>query len=160
MASLISFVAGFVIYARYQVTIFDLPAPVAAGLLYAVVVGAAALLTAIFLPRLRFMVEAMAFGRLIYAGLSHEFPEFGTLMASSPFYSATAVVAGGILCGRVLYGTNEKHALRSHASMAWAETFTRWIDDTQGRARDALYPVAPMPLSIPAAIRPGRAIRD
>lgn len=159
MSGLISFVAGFVIYARSHVTIFDLPAPLAAGLLYAVVVGIAALLTALFLPRLRFMVEAMAFGRLIYAALSHEFPELGALLAASPVYSATVVVPGGALCGRVLYGPREDSAFAGQPPMAWAERFTRWLDGTQGQAHDALVPVAPVAVRIPVAVRPGRLLR-
>lgn len=146
MASAISFLAGLVIYARFQLTVFGLPLPLFAGLVYAVIVAIAALLTALVLPRLRFMAETMALGRLVCAGSSHEFPEFGQLLAGSPFFRATAIVATGALCGRLLYGSRKEP--NGPARPAWIVAFARWLDDAPGRDRDGLSPVAPRLLQL------------
>ncbi|MDI3335466.1 hypothetical protein QKW60_03520 [Defluviimonas aestuarii] len=100
----LSFLAGFVMYVRYDVMVFGMPMPLFTGLLYAGFVGTAATLVSLLLPALRAMIEAAAISRLGIALAAYGVPEFGLKLATSPLLSATVIVVGAVLV-RKLFGT-------------------------------------------------------
>ncbi|MCB2114804.1 MAG: hypothetical protein KDE00_00495 [Rhodobacteraceae bacterium] len=95
--TLMSFTAGVVTYLRYDIVVHGLPLPIFTGLLYAALIGTAALFTSIALPALRAMIEAAAISRLGVATVSFGLPEFGQALQHSPMLSATVIVGGAIL---------------------------------------------------------------
>lgn len=100
----LSFLAGFVMYVRYDVVVMGMPMPLFTGLLYAGFVGTAATLVSLLLPALRAMIEAAAISRLGVAMAAYGVPEFGLKLATSPLLSATVIVVGAVLV-RKLFGT-------------------------------------------------------
>ncbi|WP_347310485.1 hypothetical protein [Defluviimonas sp. SAOS-178_SWC] len=96
-ATLMAFTAGVVTYLRYDMTVGILPLPLYTGLVYAVLIGAAATISSIVLPVLGAFIEATAISRLGVALAAYGSPDFGLALQQSPFLSATAVVGGAIL---------------------------------------------------------------
>ena len=95
--TIMSFTAGVIAFLRYDAVVYGLPLPIFTGLVYATLIGSAALVTSIALPALRAMIEAAAISRLGVATASFGLPEFGAALQHSPMLSATAIVGGAIL---------------------------------------------------------------
>ena len=100
----LAFMSGVLLYSNVPVEVYGMPVSLLTGLIYAGVVGPAALLTILFLPALRFMIEAVAVSRLMMAiGVFH-FPEFGMKIVASPMITALIVVTGGAIISRMIHG--------------------------------------------------------
>jgi len=105
LLALLAFPSGYLLYAPLaKLTAFGMPVPVYAGLLYTGALTAAALLTCLFLPSLRFTIEAIAMGRLALAALLPLAPDLAATLPTSPFTQATLIVASGCLVLRFTHG--------------------------------------------------------
>ncbi|MGR3511827.1 MAG: hypothetical protein ACU0GG_03615 [Paracoccaceae bacterium] len=100
----LAFVAGMLFFWRSPVYVGPFHVSLVTGAIYAGIVGAAALFICIALPRLRFMLEAMAMSRLTLALVVLMVPELGKIVLTQPFLMATVLVAGGACLSRVLHG--------------------------------------------------------
>lgn len=103
LASALAYLAGHIFYMRYSGELHGLPIPVFAGLFYAVFIGIAALVMCVFLPKLRFTVEAIAFSRLGFAIFVWQVPELGQKLLDSPLVNATIVVGGAWVITKIAY---------------------------------------------------------
>ncbi len=99
-----AFMAGFLFYLRANFYIHGVHIALITGAVYAFVVGISALLICLFLPSLRFMIEAVAVSRLLLSFFVLAAPEIGYRVLASPMLTALLVVAGGAMISRVLHG--------------------------------------------------------
>ncbi|MEM7718632.1 MAG: hypothetical protein AAF222_05465 [Pseudomonadota bacterium] len=100
----LAFLAGVLFFWRSQVYVGSIHISLVTGLVYAVVVGIAAIIICLSMPRLRFMMEAMAMSRLSLAATVMVIPEFGTRLLTQPFLMALILVAGGACLSRLIHG--------------------------------------------------------
>jgi hypothetical protein len=144
--TLLAFAAGYLFYARLDVQLFGMPAAVITGLIYAGIIAPVALLVCLFLPTLRFMVEAIAVSRLCVACIVYTYPEVGATILASPILTAVIVVGFGVAISRMLHGRVLRQALpglreriaqiraayRVPARIIagpWQQRFVGWVDD-------------------------------
>ena len=102
--AVLAFLAGAVGYLHFPHSLFGIPAPLFIGLLYMGIITPFALLVCLFLPRLRFMVEAVAVSRLLFSVFVFVLPEIGYKLMAIPSLNAVIVVTGGVLLSRVMHG--------------------------------------------------------
>lgn len=100
----LAFLAGVIFYLRASATVHGLPIPLVTGFIYAATVLVASILVCLFLPRLRFMIEAVAVSRLMLALFVFAMPDPGYSILASPELTALIVVLGGILVSRAIHG--------------------------------------------------------
>lgn len=100
----LAFIAGVLFFCRSQTYVGPVHISLVTGLIYAVIVGIAAILVCLLMPRLRFMMEAMAMSRLTLALTVMMVPELGKLVLTQPFLMALILVAGGACLSRLLHG--------------------------------------------------------
>ena len=144
--TILAFIAGFLFYARLDVRVFGLPAGVVTGLIYAGVIAPVALLVCLFLPSLRFMIEAVAVSRLSVACIVYSFPEVGAVILGSPILTAVIVVSFAVAISRTMHGrvirevlpglreriSQFRDAYRVPARVIagpWQQRFVGWVDD-------------------------------
>ena len=99
-----AFMAGFLFYLRANVYIHGVHIAFITGTIYALVVGLSALLICLFLPSMRFMIEAVAVSRLLLSFFVLAVPNIGYQVLASPMLTAFVVVAGGAVISRLLHG--------------------------------------------------------
>lgn len=99
-----AFLAGVLLYLRYDIWVRGMPLPLFTGLLYATFVGTAAAVTLMVVPALRLMIEAVAISRLGVAVAAFGVPEFGAKLIASPIFSATVVILGAIVAKEIKKG--------------------------------------------------------
>lgn len=134
----LTFVAGALLYAHVPAEIAGLPAPLLAGLLYAGLIGPAALATCVLLPAARFLVEGIAISRLAVALTAFNFPELGMALLTSPLLMTLLVVSGGSLISRSLHGRIVRSSKGPRAwfrrtrvrvqAQAWQLAYVGWMD--------------------------------
>lgn len=146
LVSALAFLAGVIFYIRTDIYIHGVHASLIIGAIYAVVVGFAALLVCLFLPSLRFMIEAVAVSRLVFSLFVLVQPDIGYKILAMPALNATLVVFGGILISRAMHGRILKddthrwrdrvvprHAFRRQPVRVRANRFqlrfVGWLDD-------------------------------
>lgn len=144
--TLTAFLAGILFYSRLDMVLLGLPAPFVVGLIYAFIIGIAALFVCILAPSFRFMLEAIAISRLGIAALAFGFPTFGETILASPVLNACIVVGFGVGVSRVIHGriirtarTGLRARLHSYATegrgkvrvagSAWQRSYVGWMDD-------------------------------
>ncbi len=143
----LAFLAGALFYLRSDLDIQGVHASVVIGAIYALVVGLAALLVCLFLPSLRFMVEAVAVSRLLFSFFVLAQPAIGYKILAMPTLNAAIVVSGGLIISRLLHGriVREKTSgwrdrvlprgafnrqpVRLQGTL-WQHRFVGWLDDT------------------------------
>ena len=142
----LAFLAGFLFYVRSDVTIGGVHVAWVTGAIYAIVVGTCALLVCLFLPAMRFMIEAVAISRLILSLAVLARPDLGHVLVNSPFIMALLVVTGGFLISRALHGRILRRKARSWRdrlvpimgferqparliAAPWQMRFVGWMDD-------------------------------
>ncbi len=130
----LAFVAGYVLYLRHGGQVLGVPVPVFTGLVYAVFIGLATLLTGVILPGLRFATEAIAVSRLILALVIWTAPALAHPIMSQPLISATIVVGGAVLLQRLVYG-GWLDALFGR-DILQTNRAAEWLDDSLGRIAD------------------------
>ncbi len=96
--AVLAFLAGVLLYLGRPGTVGPLPVPLYTGLMYAAFVTPAAVLTAVFLPALVALSDAVQWARLGVAALTAAFPAVMRPVVDTPVLSATLV----ILCGTAL----------------------------------------------------------
>ncbi len=106
--TVMAFLAGFFFYLNSELSIGGVHIAIVTGTIYAVVVGFAALLVCLFLPSMRFMIEAIAVSRLGLSFFVLAAPEVGAQILASPMMTAFLVVLGGAFVSRVLHGRFER----------------------------------------------------
>lgn len=94
--SVLAFLAGYLLYLDHPGHVGSLPAPMYVGLLYAGLITPAAVATAVFLPGLTRLSDAVQIARLAFATAVALFPASLRSLADLPMFSATVVVLGGI----------------------------------------------------------------
>lgn len=102
--AVLAFLAGAIGYLHLPQTLYGMPAPLFIGLLYMAVITPFALLVCLFLPRLRFMIEAVAVSRLLFSTFVFLVPEVGYKIMAMPSLNAVIVVTGGVLISRTMHG--------------------------------------------------------
>ena len=95
-----AFFAGFFFYARLDMTVMGLPASVAIGVTYAVVIVPVTLMICLLMPSMRFLIEAVAVTRLFVAMLAYTYPVLGEVLLSMPILTAAFVVSTGAIFSR------------------------------------------------------------
>jgi hypothetical protein len=143
-----AFVAGFLFYIRTDLQIAGIHISFFTGGLYAVVVGACALIVCILLPSLRFMIEAVAVSRLILSLFVLIAPNLGYAILANPLLTALVTVAGGVAVSRLMHGRLERDApegLRDRIvprnmfkrlpvkveGTQWQKRFVGWLEDVE-----------------------------
>lgn len=91
----LAFSAGALLYLGKAGSIGPVPLPVFTGLLYALFITPAAVLTAAFLPALTSLSDAMQWSRLAFAGSVAAFPATLRPVADAPLASASVIIAIG-----------------------------------------------------------------
>lgn len=136
----LAYLAGVLFYWPSHVYLAGFHISMITGTVYATVVGVAALLICALLPRLRFMMEAVAIARLILALFVVAMPELGPMVLSNPFLMALIVVLGGAGVSRLLHGRLLRHPLPRFAfgpktrksvvavGTDWQCRFVSWVD--------------------------------
>lgn len=142
-----AFLAGFLFYSRANVYINGVHIAFITGAVYALVVGVSALIVCLFLPSMRFMIEAVAVSRLFLSFFVLAAPNLGYKVLASPTLTAFLVVLGGALISRLLHGRILKarqpgwrgRVLPSGAMFRrvpvqlrgtrWQHRFVTWLDD-------------------------------
>ncbi|WP_170476502.1 hypothetical protein [Ruegeria arenilitoris] len=136
-ASFMASLAGFVLYSHLVGTVFGLPFPVFAGLLYMVVVGFAAALTTFIFPKLRRLVDGIAFARVSLAISVVATQNYQLVKA--PLASAITVVLGAIFLlaiGRRIGRLAQKESAPQLlvAFVAPIGALLHWLDNSDGYA--------------------------
>ena len=102
--TLLAFLAGFIMYLRADLYVAGWHVAWVTGAIYAGVVGFCALLVCLFLPAMRFMIEAVAVARLALSGLVLCLPDLGQRILADPMLTALLIVAGGVILRRCMHG--------------------------------------------------------
>lgn len=140
LVTLLAFLAGVLFYWPSSLYLGPFHISVITGAVYAMVVALAAATVCLFLPRLRFMMEAVAVSRLLLALSVAVNPQIGPLLLTNPLLMAAVVVAGGACVSRVMHGRIERGAQRRFAfgpatrravvahGAPWQCRFVDWIE--------------------------------
>ncbi len=140
LVTALAFLAGVLFYLPSPVYLGALHISLVTGTVYAVVVGFAAAIVCLLLPRLRFMIEAVAVSRLLISLCVLAIPELGPFLLANPVLMAGVVVAGGACVSRVMHGRIERgmqarfaFGPTSHRAVVsrgtpWQTRFVDWID--------------------------------
>ena len=94
--AVLAFLAGFLLYLEHPGQVGALPVPFYVGLLYAGLITPAAVFTALFLPGLTRLSDAVQIARLVFAASVALFPAILRPLADQPVFSATIVILGGM----------------------------------------------------------------
>ena len=94
--AVLAFLAGYLLYLDRPGHVGGLPVPMYVGLLYAGLITPAAVATAVFLPGLTRLSDAVQIARLAFATAVALFPATLHALAEQPLFSATVVVLGGM----------------------------------------------------------------
>ena len=139
-----AFLAGFLFYFNADASIHGVHVAFVTGAIYAGVVGTAAFLICLFLPSMRFMIEAVAISRLGLSLFVLMHPALGFQILANPMLTAFLIVFGGAVISRVVHGRFQRDRsdgvfgrLRLfhrapptlHAG-AWQTRFVTWMDGT------------------------------
>jgi hypothetical protein len=92
----LAFMAGLLLYLDRPGAVRGLPVPIFTGLLYAAFVTPAAVATALWLPGLTALSDAVQWARLGFAAAVAAFPAALRPWADQPLISATVVILGGM----------------------------------------------------------------
>lgn len=145
----LAYLAGMLFYLPSPVYLGSLHISVITGGVYAFVVALASVAVCLFLPRLRFMIEAVAMSRLLVALCVVTVPETGPALLTNPPLMALVVVAGGACISRLIHGQIEREPRRrlafgptsrspvvAHGS-PFQRGFVEWIDGAAARSAAA-----------------------
>ena len=144
----LAFFSGFFMYLRSELQVFGLPVALVTGGIYAAVVGACALFVCLFLPSMRFMIEAVAVSRLILSLAILAMPGIGPLVLSDPLVTASVIVLGGMAVSRAMHGRILKERPQGWRARLlpaggfarvpvriearpWQQSYVGWMDDTR-----------------------------
>lgn len=132
-----AFLAGFVLHSHIEAIVFGLPFSVFTGLLYMVTFGSAAALTTFFLPKLRRLVDSIAFARVSLAFLTVATQNYELAMA--PLISAIMIISSAIILlaigKRIALLAQKKNAPQHLVSFVFkVGTFFYWLDNSEGYA--------------------------
>ena len=94
--ALLAFSAGVLLYLGHPGHIGPLPLPLFTGLLYALFITPAAVLTVAFLPALTTLSDAMQWSRLGFASGVAAFPDVLRPVADAPLANATVIILIGM----------------------------------------------------------------
>ena len=142
----LAFLAGFFMYLRSDLHISGVHIAWVTGGIYAGVVGGCAVVVCLFLPSMRFMIEAVAVSRLILSLAILAVPGVGTLVLSDPLVTASVIVLGGMALSRAMHGrilkdrpSGWRARLVPATGMArvpvridarpWQASYVGWMDD-------------------------------
>ncbi len=142
-----AFLTGFIMYLRADIHVYGVHVAWVTGAIYASVVGLCAIFISLFLPSIRFMMEAVAISRLGLSFVVFFAPGLGFPILASPTATALVVVCGGLIISRLLHGRIRKPKptrLRDRfipqngfqrlpariQAGPWQTRFVGWIDNT------------------------------
>lgn len=136
----LAFLAGVLFFWPSNAYLGPVHISIVTGAVYAAVVGCAAALVCVALPRLRFMIEAVAISRLILALAVLSMPDAAQLLLHNPILMALVVVTGGACVSRVLHGTLDRGDVQRFAfgpssrqsviaqGRGWQRRFVSWVE--------------------------------
>ena len=144
----LAFFTGFFMYLRSDLHLWGWHVAWVTGAVYASVVGCCALIVCLFLPSMRFMIEAVAVSRLVLSLAILAMPGLGPLILSDPFITASVIVLGGMMVSRLMHGRILKDKVKGWRARLlpeaglqrqpvrlearpWQHSFVGWIDDSQ-----------------------------
>ena len=93
--ALLAFSAGVLLYLGHPGHIGALPVPIYTGILYALFITPAAVVTTAFLPALGALSDAIQWSRLGFASLVAAFPAELRPLADAPLVNATCIILAG-----------------------------------------------------------------
>ena len=94
--AVLAFAAGVLLYLGHPGHVGPLPVPLFTGLIYALFVTPAAVLTVAFLPALAALSDAMQWSRLAFASGVAAFPAVLRPVADAPLANATVIILIGM----------------------------------------------------------------
>lgn len=101
LVTLLAFAAGVLLYARLPAeSALGLPVPLLTGLIYAAIVGPAAVATMLIMPTLRFLMEGAAISRFVVSLAAFGLPDMAYVLVTTPLLMATVTVSGGMVVSR------------------------------------------------------------
>lgn len=141
-----AFLAGFLFYLNTGLYVHGVHIAFVTGAVYALVVGSAALLVCLFLPSMRFMIEAVAISRLGLSIFVLSVPGMGAQILANPMLTAFLVVSGGAMISRLVHGRFQRERQPGWRGMllpggmfkrvpprlqaqSWQYRFVSWMDD-------------------------------
>ena len=144
----LAFLAGFFMYLRADLYLGAWHIAWVTGAIYALVVGLVALVVCLALPRMRFMIEAVAVSRLILSLAILAMPGIGPLVLSDPLVTASVIVLGGMAVSRAMHGRILKDRPQGWRARLlptggfarvpvriearpWQQSYVGWMDDTR-----------------------------
>lgn len=116
----LAFLAGVIFYLRADNYVMGVHVSIVTGAIYASVVGTTALFFCLVLPSIRFMIEAVAVSRLLFALFVFTEPGIGYALLASPLLTAAIVVGGGIAISRLMHGN-----IKTRMPGGWRARFSR-----------------------------------
>ncbi|MEO9826729.1 MAG: hypothetical protein ABJF50_20190 [Paracoccaceae bacterium] len=143
-----AFLAGLLFYVRADIYIGGVHVSLITGALYALIIGACALIVCIALPSMRFMIEAVAVSRLILSLFVLVAPSIGYQILANPLITAIITVTGGIAVSRLMHGRLHRDTIKgakgvimptnmfkrlpvSVQGRPWQQRFVHWLEDTE-----------------------------
>lgn len=145
VVTVLAFIAGALLYSNIPAN-GALPVSLIAGGLYAAVVGSIAILTCLFLPALRFMLESIALSRVLVGIAAWQSPDVAMALVGSPLLMAMLVVSLGAILSRTFHGNMQRNSTAARrlgvlpdslfqrhppvlvAPTTWQMQFVNWID--------------------------------
>lgn len=138
----LAFLAGWLFFLSSSVYVGPVHISLVTGAFYALIVGVSTIAICTFVPRFRFMIEAVAVARFVLALALLASPELTRLLLGNPLLMAFAVVTLGTCVSRAMHGTLERetaparrfgpasrHTVTAHGS-PWQRRFVAWVDGT------------------------------
>lgn len=123
----LAFMSGFLMCLHHPGYVGPLPAGLFAGLLYAGLITPAAVATAVLLPGLTRLSDAVQVSRLVFACAVALFPAVCRPLADQPVVNATLVILGGMAIMALA-----RHAPRLASMPMWRATLRTRAVSLQG----------------------------
>ena len=99
-----AFLSGIIMYLRSDLHVGGLHISWITGAIYAGVIGFCAVFVCLFVPTMRFMIEAVAVSRFCLSVSVFAVPELERAVLGDPVLTSVIVVSGGFLISRVMHG--------------------------------------------------------
>ncbi|MEM6386322.1 MAG: hypothetical protein AAF718_08825 [Pseudomonadota bacterium] len=144
----LAFLAGIIFFLPSATYVGSVHISLITGTVYAAVVFVAAAIVCLLLPRLRFMIEAVAVSRLLLACAVLAAPETAKLLLQNPLLMAGVVVLGGALVSRLMHGRLRRMPWHGIAlgpasrntvmpsGTGWQHKFVTWVDGHNAPTRE------------------------
>ena len=97
-----AFYSGMTLYSSVHIELFGLPAPLVLGAVYAILIAVGTLAVCVLTPKLKRLIEPLAFSRLFVGVFVLIHPDLGKLLLANPILMSSLVIAGGLFLSRAM----------------------------------------------------------